>query len=244
MPQSINLLIDLASVDQQLILLRHNKKEIEHQIDKTRAEVDQCKKELDTQQAHYDEADHSSREVRSKLEQHDILIAKLESQVPHIRNEKEFVASKKQLEEARKHRGIVEDELLEYEIKKEEYGEKLKTCREKWEIATKKYEEESSQLFKDKETTTEHLNRLQSEHKSLLGKVDPAIQKFYTRCLTNGVNTPVCAINQKTCGGCHMLLQPQFINELLSNPDTYRNCPHCSRIVFIVPEKAKKRASG
>ena len=65
------------------------------------------------------------QQMENELEEQRILIEKLEKHVPRIRNEKEFEASKKQLELSRKHRSMLEENLLEAAIKLEDLDPKL-----------------------------------------------------------------------------------------------------------------------
>ena len=56
-------------------------------------------------------------EVKKNIQIQEQLIVRLDEQVPKIRNEKEFAASKSQLEEARKLLGMLEEKGLTHRIK-------------------------------------------------------------------------------------------------------------------------------
>ncbi|MEC7213316.1 MAG: C4-type zinc ribbon domain-containing protein, partial [SAR324 cluster bacterium] len=51
----------------------------------------------------------------------------------------------------------------------------------------------------------------------------------------NQMHQPICFIVDKSCSGCNMLVQPQLVNELMVNPNSYKTCPHCSRILVYQP---------
>ena len=69
--------------------------------------------------------DSESQGVKKNIQEQEDLIGRLDEQVPKIRNEKEFAASKSQLEEARKSLGMLEDQMLEIDMKKEELDDEI-----------------------------------------------------------------------------------------------------------------------
>ena len=77
------------------------------------------------------------------------------------------------------------------------------------------------------------ISKLEPRRDRLLKKLPQKIKHFYERCQLSGISTPVCAIRDKSCSGCHMVLLPQLVNELMANPNSHKNCPYCSRILYF-----------
>ena len=87
--------------------------------------------------------------------------------------------------------------------------------------------------MKKHEKVEKKISKLEPRRDRLLKKLPQKIKHFYERCQLSGISTPVCAIRDKSCSGCHMVLLPQLVNELMANPNYYKNCPYCSRILYF-----------
>lgn len=233
MPETIQPVIDLAKADRELIQLRSTIQKLDEQIGIARSEHDRQLGIVQGKEQHWGELELQGRELRGKLELQDAFISKLEQQVPRIRNEKEFVASKKQLEEARKHRSIIEEQLLELDIEKEDLDGTLSNLRSELEVENARFQEATSELGQTREQTAGELKGLESRRTGLFDEIPDTIQRYYQRCQTSGMVQPICEVNDKSCGGCHMMLPPQLLNEMLTNPDRCRNCPHCQRLLYL-----------
>jgi len=235
MSQSVEVLIKLEKTDRKIYTLRRKSKELERLIQEARSEVDRGEQIFDKLNEEYKQEKSLSAQAYRELEVCEALIAKMENQVPYIRNQKEFVASKKQLEDARKRKGEIEDNLLDHEIKKEKVEEDLKAIEKILEEGKVEYEKNIADLKKEKQSIDQEQEALSKDHQEILTQVEPKILKYYQGCETRGVTTPVCSLQGTTCGGCHIELQPQLVNEFMAHPEDHRTCPHCTRILVYVP---------
>ena len=98
---SIQPLIDLADTDRELQAFIYSKSQLEKQIDTASSVVNQHKKTIEEKNEELNSLVSEAEELKNNIQIQEQLILKLNEQVPKIRNEKEFAASKNQLEEAR-----------------------------------------------------------------------------------------------------------------------------------------------
>ena len=230
---SIQPLIDLADTDRELQVFIYSKSNLEKQIDTASSVVNQHKKTIEEK---YDERNallNEAEELKKNIQIQEQRISKLNEQVPKIRNEKEFAASKNQLEEGRKNLGVLEENLLELDINKEDLDKDLEQIIVKLDESSTEFKQETSGLLKKQEKAEKQIAILAPRRTRLLKKIPKNIQRFYERCQDSGISTPICAIIDKSCNGCHMVLLPQLINELMSNPNSHKNCPNCTRILYF-----------
>ena len=120
MPLAIKPLIDLADTDRDLQTYIYARSHLERQIDTARSVVDQHQKSIEQKNNELESLATERKEVRNNIQMQEELISRLDEQVPKIRNEKEFAASKNQLEEARKILGMMEDKMLNLDLNKED----------------------------------------------------------------------------------------------------------------------------
>ena len=230
---SIQPLIDLADTDRELQAFIYSKSQLEKQIDTASSVVNQHKKTIEEKNDELNALENEAEELKKNIQIQEQLISKLNEQVPKIRNEKEFAASKNQLEEARKTLGVLEENLLELDINKEDLDKDLEQINVKLDESSTEFKQETSGLLKKQEKAEKQIAILAPRRTRLLKKIPINIQRFYERCQDSGISTPICAISDKSCSGCHMVLLPQLINELMSNPNSHKNCPNCKRILYF-----------
>ena len=239
MPLAIKPLIDLADTDRDLQTYIYARSHLERQIDTARSVVDQHQKSIEQKNNELEILASECKEVRNNIQMQEELISRLDGQVPKIRNEKEFAASKNQLEEARKILGMVEDKMLNLDIKKEDLEKEIETIKSQFDESNSEFQRETSGLLKKQEQAEKKIAKLQPRRTRLLKKVPQKIKRFYERCQDSGISTPICAIQDRSCSGCHTVLLPQLVNELMANANSHKNCPNCSRILYF-PETEEK----
>ena len=239
---SIQPLIDLANTDRELQAVIYSKSQLEKQIDSASSVVNQHKKTIEEKNDELKALVNEAEELKINIDIQEQLISKLNKQVPKIRNEKEFAASKNQLEEARKKLGVLEENLLELDINKEDLDKDLEQINVKLDESSTEFKQETSGLLKKQEKAEKQIAILAPRKTRLLKKIPKNIQRFYERCQDSGISTPICPIIDKSCTGCHMVLLPQLINELMSNPNSHKNCPNCTRILYF-PESEEETVS-
>ena len=239
MKLSIQPLIDLANTDRELLVFIYSKSQLEKQIDTASSVVNQHKKTIDEKNDELNALINEAKELKKNIKIQEQLISQLNEQVPKIRNEKEFAASKNQLEEARKILGMMEDKMLNLDLKKEDLEKEIETIKSQFDESNSEFQRETSGLLKKQEQAEKKIAKLQPRRTRLLKKVPQKIKRFYERCQDSGISTPICAIQDRSCSGCHTVLLPQLVNELMANANSHKNCPNCSRILYF-PETEEK----
>ena len=230
---SIQPLIDLANTDRELQAFIYSKSQLEKQIDTASSVVNKYKKNIEEKNGERHALVNEAEQLKKDIQIQEQRISQLNEKVPKIRNEKEFAASKSELEEARKKLGVLEEGLLELDINKEDLDKEVEQINDKLDASSTEFRQETSGLLKKQEKAEKRIAILAPRRTSLLKKIPKNIQRFYERCQNSGITTPICAIINKSCSGCHMVLLPQLINELMSNPNSHKNCPHCKRILYF-----------
>ena len=102
-------LIAIAETEQQEFSLKQQLRRFEQEIAAVNESVAPVEMVFQNLQAEKTTLVNQQQQMENELEEQRILIEKLEKHVPRIRNEKEFEASKKQLELSRKHRSMLEE---------------------------------------------------------------------------------------------------------------------------------------
>ena len=148
MQLNIQPLIDLANTDLELQTCIYTRSHLERQIETARSVVDQHQKLFEQKSNELELLTNDGKEVKNNIQIQEQLILRLDEQVPKIRNEKEFAASKNQLEEARKMLGLLEDKMLELDMKKEDLDQEIESVKSELTESSSAFQEETSGLLK------------------------------------------------------------------------------------------------
>ena len=129
--------------------------------------------------------------------------------------------------------GTVEEQEINFleeleELKKTEkkYFNHLSEAQESISDELKELNERNNEL-------NERLEQMKADRKLSAEKCDPLILKKYVRILQNKKDIAVVQVSDTNncCGGCHMQLPPQIINDA-KNINKIVNCNFCGRIVY------------
>ena len=136
--------------------------------------------------------------------------------------------------------GTVEEQIKEFEEQEIDFLEKLedlKKSEQKYNNhlseAQESISDELKELNERNDDLNERLERMKADRKLSAEKCDPLILKKYVRILQNKKDIAVVQVSDTNncCGGCHMQLPPQIINDA-KNINKIVNCNFCGRIVY------------
>lgn len=136
--------------------------------------------------------------------------------------------------------GTVEEQIKEFEEQEIDFLEKLedlKKSEQKYNNhlseAQESISDELKELNERNNDLNERLEQMKADRKLSAEKCDPLILKKYVRILQNKKDIAVVQVSDTNncCGGCHMQLPPQIINDA-KNINKIVNCNFCGRIVY------------
>ena len=136
--------------------------------------------------------------------------------------------------------GTVEEQIKEFEEQEIDFLEKLedlKKSEQKYNNhlseAQESISDELKELNERNNELNERLEQMKADRKLSAEKCDPLILKKYVRILQNKKDVAVVQVSDTNncCGGCHMQLPPQIINDA-KNINKIVNCNFCGRIVY------------
>jgi len=80
------------------------------------------------------------------------------------------------------------------------------------------------------------LTDIKGQREKLVPSIDQKILKEYERILSGRDGQALVEVVNGTCGGCHMLLPPQVINEIQMK-EKIIHCDSCQRMLYIRDEE-------
>jgi hypothetical protein len=203
--------------------------------------------ELEGQLARQREATRAAQAERSAAEgRHAELEARLEGEeakmtdrrmrLNRVRNEKELLALRREIEVSKEANQQLEEELLRV-------MESLDTLTAAaLDAETRLAELEAASLARISERQAEitrflvDLTHDREARDKMAGTLDQGLRQKYEQIFERRGGTAVVEVRNGTCQGCHMNLPPQLFNELQRCRDI-RSCPNCHRILYWRAER-------
>ncbi|MCK4401428.1 hypothetical protein KAW08_03895, partial [bacterium] len=159
-------------------------------------------------------------------------IGKYKTQQNSVKTNKEYTSLQHEIEQIQEKNSVLEDEILLLMEQSDAANENIEKKADEIKLENVKLEQEEQENKKKIARFEQELQKRQEERKNLVSAVDSAIVAKYERIrdLKNGVG--IANISDGTCGGCHMELPPQVINNAKTcNGITV--CERCSRILYV-----------
>ena len=220
----------------QEVLARKNELEIE--IVEAPNALTNRKALLEDLKARYIEKDKQSEELKTKIA---LLKADLfatenkkessEKAMDNIKTQREYETLEKEIDEANKKAAEIRKELQRYEIEFNDLDAKITQNHEEIEQTESWINTKSEEMDAEIAIKREELERLEQEKKELCPDM-PETEIFkFERIIRNKKGQGIVGIKEGACEGCHIVLPPQFINEVRKGEEI-KYCPYCSRILF------------
>jgi predicted nucleic acid-binding Zn-ribbon protein len=162
-------------------------------------------------------------------------IEKFEEHIKRVTTQKEYMAAKKQVEEARRLNNQLQDEILESRVQQEELAPKLGEVRERHGKVLAAYQEIEGEILKEQTGLENEATGQEAELKALIETLGDQVWDYYQRLVRAGKAPGIVQVIGGTCGGCNMAIPPQSYNLVIAQPERVHTCSHCSRIIYYKP---------
>ena len=242
----IDLLATLQELDQGLQQKEQLLQELREQVTAIVLEMESIEQEAQAQQQRVEDLETQHRDVEGNLKLEEEKIKEKRVRLNRIRNERELLATQREVELMREEKGKLEDNALvlmeQIEQEKEELVEKLARVED---LKTH-HQQENAGVEQQIATLDAQAGQERGEREQLIGGLDGSLRSRYERIFAKCGGVAVVAIREETCQGCHMRIPPQMCNQIqssqLQNEQKIFYCPHCARIVYWpkeVPEESE-----
>lgn len=175
-------------------------------------------------------------QVQQKSKETDLLqreekIAKFKGQLYTLKSNKEYQAMELEIKGAQADKSLLEEEILKSFDAVEEG--KAKVAKEKEALATLEKEHKAALAALEKQTAdlTAQAAALNEKRKEFLPGVTPVLLGQYERVLKKRDGLGLVPVVHHACGGCHVELPPQTVNEVQIG-EKLITCESCARILY------------
>ena len=227
----IKKLVDLQKIDAEIYNVNTGLTEKPAVIEELRKKFEVSKTHLNQLEEKFKGIQLKRKELELEMKAREDDIAKSNIQLTQLKTNKEYQIKLNEIASIKADKSIIEEKILlsydEADAVQAEIGkEKVSVgAQEKQYLARKKEIEDDIKLMEDR------VKVLESQRKQQLPGVDRVLLNRYEKVLAHKDGLGIAPINDNSCGGCHMELPPQTVNEIQLE-EKLIICESCARILY------------
>jgi predicted nucleic acid-binding Zn-ribbon protein len=229
---TIERLLILQDRDRKLIQLEREsqdvpkrKQEIEKRLSQQRQNLEKAQTELKHTQA-------SMHQLEGDIEALKQKIAKFRQQQFEIKSNTEYKTLEGEIAQANKGIRKYEDREIELMEEAERIGAIVAEREKELAEAEERVREDQAVLDKRGDDILCEIQRLQQDRQALADDIDPQWLKRYQRILKHRGDFALVPVEHGSCcGGCHMKLTPQTVNDAKKQL-SMTSCDYCGRLLY------------
>jgi len=231
MYDQLPIILQLQEIDGEIDRLKSEKQKIPIELQALEAELARHRERF---QLESDKLEELKRERRSKERQLSIQQDKLEqykSQRLSVRTNKEYTALESEIAELEESDSAIEDGILELMISIDEATDELEGAKHELDAQEGEFNRRREKLLSDLRNLDRQIAQWNEKRGGFLEKIGPALMRKYDDWRKRRGSSLVAVIHGQSCGGCHLTLPLQLINEVREKRKIY-TCNSCGRILY------------
>lgn len=232
-------LLDVQRVDLKIQGLETEASVIPRQIREWEQSLSSYQQDVAKLKQETEEKKKEQRQLERSLEQKQTALTKFNTQLPLIKTNREYKAILLEVDTVEKEISDIEEEILR---KMDEVEIAEARAREK-ESELKRAQQEISRnrdlLQQRRKTLEDTIKGSRSQRQDLVASLDNLLLNQYDRIRLHKGGVAIAALDDESCGACHLALPPQLVNEVIGG--RIKSCPSCSRLLYW--EEPQEKAS-
>ena len=238
MYQHLPIILKLQDIDAEIDKLKSKKDKIPVELRVLDAELIKYKNKFQTQNNALEELQKERRSKERQLLLHVEKIEKYKTQRLSVKTNKEYAALESEIADLEEANSTIEDEILELMISIDEATDNLEIAKNDLKANEDKLKEKREILLFEENDIERQIAKWDQEREGFVGDINSALMNRYNKWRIRRGGSMVATIVGQSCGGCHLNLPPQLINEVRKEKELH-TCNSCGRILYWKNEKAE-----
>lgn len=232
MQEKVELLKELQELDQELNIIRTQRKTLEDEQAVLDADLQRVQAMVDDLSGDLQQLEVQRGELGQALAQEQDNVEKAEGRLPAIKTQKEYVAVLKEIDTAKKMNKELQDQVQAKDREIDALSRDLEEKRQELETVQAKVEGRRGEIEAELSSFGEGGGEKQASRDSLLKQLPTSMRKRYELLLERRGGVAVVEARNGACLGCNMHLPPQAFNSLFTVKEV-QSCPHCNRLLYV-----------
>lgn len=237
--EQLRTLVELQVVDKQLYELRRQRQAKPAQIEQLKAAH-----QAETQQGKALEEQVKALQVKRGGMEGDLAakeanVKKLQMQLYQVKTNREYSALQREIEGIKADNSVLEEEILKVMEQVDQKKAELAAMMEALKAKEGQMRQAVSVAEREIADVDAAIAKLQADRQVIAPRVDPQVLGQYERVMERkeGLGLVPVQVQREACGGCHMNIPPQTINEIRLKEQLIR-CESCTRLLYYPEDPA------
>jgi predicted nucleic acid-binding Zn-ribbon protein len=227
----LDVLRKLQALDDEIRDIRTLRETRMERLERLRKVLDHMNRELDDKRGKLTEAEKWQTTKAAELEAERDKLNKAKGKLSGVTRSREYVAVNKELDTIRKNIATREDEVANLIKAVGEFREAIDGQEAKFGDLRKEAQLEERANVEQLTAMDAKIAEVDQRRAAISSGLDKAVVDRYHKIGKARDGRAVVPVKDGSCGGCHMLLQPRFV-EMVLRGSSIVMCPHCSRYLY------------
>ena len=229
--EQIKILLELQKIDSEIHRLKkewamhpERQKRAEQEFEKKKAGLKATEDELKAVQL-------KQKQRESDLAAREDKIAKLQAQLYQLKSNKEYSTMELEIKGMKADKSLLEEEILGLMDSLEQIRGRAAKEKELLSGEEKRCQETLEALKREASALEASVKELNEKRKHFTPNVEPRLLSQYERLLRGLDGLALVPVVNNSCGGCHIGLPPQVVNETQQS-EKWVLCESCARLLY------------
>jgi len=232
---SVEQLVNLQAIDIEIDKLQKEITQIPRIINNLEEDFEQHKKHTEDLKKELNAVQVDKKNKEIELESKNSATKKHQTELYAVKDNKAYTTLQNEINTLKKTASGIEDEILQMLDTIDDLNHKLKEGRQHLQKQEEMMKDEIKKLGDREKILSEALSVKKEEREKAIAGIPPTVLKQYEQVRKKKQGLAIVEIKHNTCGGCHMNLTLQLVNEVRKGRELVC-CENCLRILYLKQE--------
>jgi len=233
MKERIEVLVKLQQIETETVQIKSELNDVSKRLEDLDSGVKIFEQTIGEQECIINDLKKQYRDYESDIQLNLEKEQKIQAKLRSVKNNKEYQALLKEIEDVRGKNSEIEDKMIEFLDQMDVTEKIISTKKDEYINIFERAENEKENIKQNAEARKKRLAELEMENAKVSKLLDPELLKKYLIIKEqNQGGIAVVPVKDAVCHGCNVNIPPQLYNELF-RCDSLRFCPNCQRIIYI-----------
>ncbi len=232
MKEQIDILVNLQNIEIESAAVKTQLNAASRQLELLNRDQTRIERSIGDETAGIAELRKSYNDLELSVKDNQELIKKSQERLNSIKNNREYQALLKEIEDLKRINAAAEDQMVGLLNQIEAVETKVAELRAQLQTVVADILKEQDVVNTETQTADKKLEELDAVRKEISSKVDAEVLDLFQKIQskqTKGI--AVVPVQDAVCHGCYVNIPPQMYNEL-QRCDSLKMCPNCQRIIY------------
>ena len=225
------LLGELQRLDERWRALEVEQQRLPQQLQPYEIACTEAQQVLARLQEDMERTERQRRGIERELESLQTQLAKTQGKLYEVKNNKEYSAVLAEIAAGKQGIMALEDQVLDLMERLEQYRRTSQLQRQRVQEVMQAFTEQGKHVQQGRETLAQQLMVEGGQRQQIVADLDGKLYAAYQRLAAHRGGQVVVYMQDGTCGGCYLKVQPQLVSEIRQQ-DKLITCPHCQRMLL------------